>query len=425
MHNKATNSVTPQSHAAPNPRQRVESVDAFRGFTILLMVFVIAVAAAGYRNLPHEARWFGSLPVSTWLHAEAGWDEFAGEMQERGLTPAETLALPEARLRNVGCTVTDLVAPFFVFIVGVCIPLSRSRRGGDWWRHVLSRTGMLIGAGVLYISLILGLSWWWGILQAIGIAYLMGAGVMKLPPWGRWAAIFGVLAVHGLMSHYTHWWLHFGETDRPFWTISQIFGSWQKPLTVHCKPWVSISYGAMTMIGVLVGEAVATRDSRRIVRQCLLTGAVFTAIGLAVHQIGLATGRTGLCFNKPDVTSSYAMFASGVGALTFLLFYWLVDMRGLKGWCAPLNVLGANALLAYFMQIIMRLAFRALQIEPLFAGQPNEMLQRWASAFDAPVWRAFLLDKTGWNGMLWGFIWTGCLWLIIRCCNKRGIYWKL
>ena len=205
----------------------------------------------------------------------------------------------------------------------------------------------------------------------------------------------------------------------------QIFGSWQKPLTVHCKPWVSISYGAMTMIGVLVGEAVATRDSRRIVRQCLLTGAVFTAIGLAVHQIGLATGRTGLCFNKPDVTSSYAMFASGVGALTFLLFYWLVDMRGLKGWCAPLNVLGANALLAYFMQIIMRLAFRALQIEPLFAGAPSEMLERWASAFDAPVWRAFLLDKTGWNGMLWGFIWTGCLWLIIRCCNKRGIYWKL
>lgn len=408
-----------------SPRGRVESIDAFRGFTIFLMVFVIAVAAAGYRNLPQQGCWFGSLPVSTWLHAEAGWDLFAERMQERGLSANQIAALPEASLRNVGCTVTDLVAPFFVFIVGVCIPLSRSRRGRDWWRHVLSRTGMLIGAGVLYISLILGVSWWWGILQAIGAAYFMGAAVTKLPSWGRWAAIFGVLAFHGVMSHYTHWWLHFGETDRPFWTIGQIFGSWQKPLTVHCRPWVSISYGAMTMIGVLVGEAVASRESRRVVRQCLVTGFVFTLAGLAVHQFGLSTERVWLCFNKPDVTSSYAAFSSGVGALTFLLFYWLIDMRGVRLWASPLNVLGANALLAYFMQIIMRLAFRALQIEPLFSGQPNETLERWASAFSSPAWKSFLLDKAGYNGVAWGLIWTACLWLIIRWCNKRGVYWKL
>jgi len=408
------------------PRKgRVESIDVFRGLTIFLMVFVIAVAAGGYRGLPQRASWFGSLPVSTWDHAEVGWDEFTEAQAAHGLTAEQVAQLPEARLRNVGCTVTDLVAPFFVFIVGLCIPLSKGRRGPDWWRHVLSRTFGLIFAGVIYMSLILGLSWWWGILQAIGVAYFMGAACLRLPRWGRWTAVFGLAALHIVMSHWAPWWLHFGETTRPFWSVAHPFGSWTKPFIVHCRPWVSISYGVMTMIGVLVGEAVAERERSGIVRRCLLVGVLFTAIGLAIHQTGLATGCTELCFNKPDVTSSYAFFASGVGALVFLLIYLVVDVKGWSGWAAPLKVFGANALLAYFMQIIMRLGFRAFGVEDLFAGKANPTLTQWADLSSSPLWKSFLLDKTGWNGMLWGLIWTACLWLIIRGCNKRGWYWKL
>jgi predicted acyltransferase len=419
--------MTPQDSAnTPRPlRVRVESVDAFRGLTILLMIFVIAVAAEGYAPLPQTMSWFGSLPVSTWNHAEAGWERFAEEKKSAGLTAEQIHQLPEARLKNVGLTVTDLVAPFFVFIVGIAIPLSKGRRGQEWWRHVLLRTAMLILAGVLYISLILGLSWWWGILQAIGVAYFMGAASMKLSRPGRWAAITALLALHIAMSHYFTWWLHFGDTPDPFWTISQIHGSWAKPLTLHCRPWVSLSYGVMTMIGVLLGEAVAGGVRKEITRTAIRIGSVFTLAGFTLHTAGLITGATGLCFNKPDVTASYAMFASGVGAFVFLLMFYAMDIRGWKKWAYPLTVFGANALLAYFMQIIMRIFFRALHIEPLFAGQPNDMLQQWASLLNSPVWNTFLLDKTGYSGMLWGAIWTCCLWLIVRYCNMRNIYWKL
>ncbi len=407
------------------PRARVESIDVFRGLTILMMVFVIAVAAGKYKNLPQQGHWFGSLRVSTWNHADMGWENFAEEQKAAGLTDEQINALPEANLKNIGCTITDLVAPFFVFIVGLCIPLSGARRGSAWWRHVLSRAGMLIAAGVLYISLILGLSWWWGILQAIGIAYLMGAASMKLPRWGRWTAVFGVLALHMAMSRYTVWWLHFGDTAQPFWTISQIYGSWAKPLIVHCRPWASISYGAMTMIGVLVGDAIVTRQKTAIVRQCLLAGCVFTALGYLIHSYGLSSGNTWLCFNKPDVTASYAMFTSGIGALVFLGFYYLVDVWGVKSWASPLRVFGANALLAYFMQIVIRIFLRALQIEPLFSGEPNQTIQDWASLIACPRWNAFFLDKSGYNGVLWGLIWTFSLWLVIRWFNKRDLYWKL
>jgi predicted acyltransferase len=284
---------------------------------------------------------------------------------------------------------------------------------------------MLILAGVLYISLILGLSWWWGILQAIGVAYFMGAASMKLPRTGRWVAIAALLSFHVIMSHYVGWWLHFGDTPEPFWTISRLDGSWAKPLILHCRPWVSISYGVMTMIGVLVGEAVAGGKRMEITRAGILAGVVFTLAGFALHTAGLYTGATEFCFNKPDVTASYAMFASGVGALVFLLMYYVIDVRGWKKWAYPLKVFGANALLAYFMQIIMRIFFRALRLEPLFGGQPNDMLREWASLTSFSAWSSFLLDKSGYNGVLWGLIWTFCLWLIVRYCNERDLYWKL
>jgi predicted acyltransferase len=404
---------------------RVESVDAFRGLTILVMVFVIAVAAADYRPLPQVMSWCGSLPVSTWNHAEVGWDRFVEQKKESGLTDEQINQLPETKLKNVGLTATDLVAPFFVFIVGIAIPLSRNRRGREWWSHVMVRTFMLVVAGVVYISLILGLSWWWGILQAIGVAYFMGAASMKLSRAGRWIAIFLLAAFHIFMSHYVGWWLRFGDSPDPFWTISQLHGSWAKPLTIHCRPWVSLSYGIMTMIGVQLGETVAGGGRKEIMRMSLLVGGMFTAAGFGLHLAGLETGAAWLCFNKPDVTASYALCSSGLGAFVFLLLYYVIDVRGWKRWATPLRVFGANALLAYFMQIIMRIFFRALHVETLFAAQPNDTLRQWAALFPSPVWSSLFLDRSGYNGVLWGLIWTLCLWLIVLYCNKRDIYWKL
>jgi predicted acyltransferase len=387
------------------------------------MVFVIAVA--GYHDLPQKFSWFGSLPVSTWHHAEVGWEEFVAQQEAAGRTATDIASLPEARLRNVGLTVTDLVAPFFVFIVGVAIPLSRARRGSEWWKHVITRTGMLILAGVMYISLIFGLSWWWGILQAIGVAYFMGAASMKLSPRNRWLAIGGVLLLHVFLSQNLDWWLRFGETSAPFWTVANPAGSWAKPLTIHCRPWVSISYGVMTMIGVMLGEAVASGDHRRITRQALVIGFSFVIGGYLIHLIGLITGHTALCFNKPDVTSSYAMFASGAGSLLFLAMYAVIDLWKIRRWTYPLTVFGTNALLAYFMQILMRLGFRALGIEPFFSAKPNATITAWAGTFDSPWWSSLLLDKTGYTGIFWGLLWTGCLWCIILYCNKKNIIWKL
>ncbi len=439
---------------APQRKARVESIDAFRGFTIFAMILVIQVA--GYKHLPLTFPHLGSAPVSTFKHASedgepeewAFWEgrevsreyvearivaregntytvEIPAREQEttrtysgvkvrhaKPLKPGDRIFahFPGAAAAHVnrpqeeitprfqgfgnGCTFTDLVAPFFVFIVGMCIPLSRQRRGGEWWHHVGVRTIGLILAGVLYISLILKLSYWWGILQAIGVAYFMGAASMFLPPVARWALVAGIAVAHGWLTIHVPWWVELGDKSRPFLTIARLDGDPLRPLTVHCTPWASVSYGMITIIGTLLGDAIVTRDRRQIARRALLIGIPLTVLGYLLHQFGFP-------MNKDYVTSSYSLFTAGIGALCFLLFYWPIDVWGVKRWAIVFNVFGANALLAYFLQPIVRIFMQALGLYPFFTS------------------------KVGWNGMAWGLLWTFILWGVVWYCNRSNIYWKL
>src|SRR5690348_10707339 len=79
--------------AAPPPR--LASLDAFRGFTIAGMIFVIMVA--GYKNLPQTFPAFGSAPVSTWKHAGEDfeteeWAHWKGDRTYRQAKVVQVLA---------------------------------------------------------------------------------------------------------------------------------------------------------------------------------------------------------------------------------------------------------------------------------------------------------------------------------------------
>ena len=426
-------------------KKRIESIDAFRGFTIFAMIFVIQVA--GYKYLPLTFPHFNSAPVSTFKHAgEDGepeeWAFWEGKsvstkyqeakiqkkisnriydvaivdgkgakvktfdtvpvMHAKPLYKGDKIiaimrakgGVPEFRGIGNGLTFTDWVAPFFVFIVGLCIPLSKQRRGAEWWKHVGYRTIGLIIAGVIYISLILKTSYWWGILQAIGVAYFMGAACMKLSALKRWIAVALIALVHGYMSWHFSWWLELGDKTRPFLTIVQRMGDPLRPLTVHCTPWASISYGLITVVGTLLGDAIVTRDPKKIIRQCLLLGVVFCGIGYLLHLYQAP-------MNKDYVSPAYSIFTSGLGALFFLAFYLVIDVWGIRFWAWPLNVYGSNALLAYFMQPVVRIFIVALG----FYG--------------------FLGGLSGWSGVWGGFLWTMLLWCVVLWCNIKNLYWKL
>lgn len=453
----AAASSTPQ---AAGTGKRLMSLDAFRGFTIFGMVFVIAVAAGGYQweanPLPMHRPWFSleTLPISTWFHADQGFNVWAkaqvdaevarqtAEGIDAKVAREQALAAirvtPEHHMRNVGLTITDLVAPWFVFIVGACIPLSRAKRGPTWWYHVMKRTLMLIIAGMLYISLVIKqVAPWWGVLQAIGIAYLCAALASRLSTPLRWASVF-VLGIGNIaMSLSFPWWTEawetpYGAAAPAFGTLSNPGGDWLRLMTIHCQPWLSVSYGTMAIIGLLLGDALVTGEPRRIISRCLLLGGLFTALGLGLHEVGMRMGEPMLAMNKPDVTTSYAYAAAGMGALCYLLFYVIIDRWNWRLWAWPFIVLGVNPLLAYFMMIIQRrMIFEPLGLIDIFnrTGSANAFANNWAAwlgSADSPSQTVlWVLSKGGWGGVFWGLVWTVILTLIIHWCNKRQLFWRL
>src|SRR5512139_2734182 len=143
---------------------RLEPIDQYRGFAILLMV--LADYLVGVKIIP------------AWLkHAP-----------------------------NVGYTVIDLIAPLFVFAIGLTFGLSFRRRAARarlWptYEHFITRNLGLIGLGCL-LTLGGGLTGVyastvnWGLLQALGAAGLMALVVIRLPLIWRAAAGLALLAVY-------------------------------------------------------------------------------------------------------------------------------------------------------------------------------------------------------------------------------------
>jgi predicted acyltransferase len=233
------------------------------------------------------------------------------------------------------------------------------------------------------------------------------------------------------LTKYFPFWTTAFDSARPFGSLFNPNGDWLKPWVIHCRPWLSISYGTMAMIGVLLGDALATKNQRLIVTRGLLVALGFMSIGYAIHKIGFVTGQLSLCMSKPDVTTSYAFFTSGLGALTYIGFYYLIDVWKINLWAWPLMVFGMNPLLAYFTQILMRRAFESLGIIGFFnlPTADNTLVMNWAMFFGvngqpSPEVLHFFA-KGGYHGVRWGLIWTFCLWLVVLYCNKKNIYWKL
>ncbi len=157
----------------PSPSPRVMSVDVLRGLTILLMVFV--------NDLGHAA--------PAWMHH---------------IRPA----------RADGMTLADIVFPFFLFIVGVAIPLAFERAeslGISRWAqfgHILIRSASLLILGVIELNSDedhrLG-SEIWATLAFICVL-LAWCVVPRVPGWKRNVLlalkIVGVLGLLGLLAIY-------------------------------------------------------------------------------------------------------------------------------------------------------------------------------------------------------------------------------
>ncbi|MCE5192676.1 MAG: heparan-alpha-glucosaminide N-acetyltransferase domain-containing protein [Candidatus Cryosericum sp.] len=267
------------------PRQRLESIDAFRGFSIVLMTLADYIA--------------GPAVVPAWLKH-----------------PSE-----------VGFTVIDIIAPMFITAIGLTFGLSfRGRLARDGLRktveHFLSRNLALIGLGALFTTLgnISGAEVDpsnWGLLQAIGVAGLITLVFIRMPVRLRWLAGLLLLAVYQVLLS-------------GFWLFSVASST-------HGGLIGALSWGAMLIMATALGDMF--HDAPRGRRW-------FPWIGIAMLGLGLLLAP-GVPISKHRVSASYVLLSLGISAIIFWCFHLAEQRFGHAS--ALLVTWGRNSLILYLL----------------------------------------------------------------------------
>ena len=342
---------TTWAYVAATKTERVLAIDAFRGLTILVMIFVNTLAGA--RGMP------------AWMdHAPAGVD---------------------------GMTFPDVVFPAFLFIVGMSIPFAMAQReaAGDtgWrlWRHVLARAAGMLVQGVFmenaeegYNEQAMGMSihaWslmFYGCAIAVWAVYpLQYSSVARV---ARVLGALGLLAlaltfrggVDGAVRFAPQWWGILGLIGWAYLYASVAYraGQGRLPpllgLILGCVAyfclarsvgdhalWTAQAENAVHTSIALCGTVTAMIFFRR---KAPFAPALLLAMSLAAIAFLL---RPWFKISKIDATPSWALYSAAICVLLFAALYWLVDLRQWRGWTRLVQPAAASPLMTYLIPYIV------------------------------------------------------------------------
>jgi len=406
--------------------KRLLCLDIFRGVTIAGMIF--------FNNL---RAWTDSPRLPRLTHAE--WH---------------------------GCTLVDVIFPFFIFIVGVSTVFSlekRARTGeslGSLYRHLLSRTGALFLLGLVTGS---GLFLGWlfqaicppavtqksiwaiffspptgteayffslanlrimGVLQRIALVYLAVSLLLIHTRWRTQALVAGALLLlyWGLMS-LPGFPLEPGE-DLGAFIDRAVFGEahlWRYGQTWDPEGLLSTLPAIATgLCGALTGHWLQSERDRR---DKLIGLFLFGFFGIF---IGTAWDYS-FPLNKYLWTSSFVVYTAGYALMFLAFWYWLTEIKQLHPvWAQPLVWLGTNPLLAYCGAEIGGLALGVLYIGT--PAQHTHLISILFNALFGENWE--IVGQTGWRHPRWpSFAWATVyltFWtLLMGLLYRKRLFFKL
>jgi predicted acyltransferase len=286
---------------------RMLSLDAFRGLTIAGMILV---------NNP------GTWTAVYWPLRHAEW---------HGWTP------------------TDLVFPFFLFIVGVAITLALGTPRPGVHMKIVRRTLIIFALGVA-LNLLpptpLSSLRIPGVLQRIALGYFFAAIIFLHTGWKAQARI-----IVGLLLGYWVLMIAGGDQSRAG-NLAAILDRQLLPGHMYTPQYdpegilSTLPAIATTLCGVLTGHWL--RSMRAPFEK---VAGMFTA-GAAAIFLGWAW-NSWFPINKALWTSSYVLFTAGMALQLLALCYWLMDIQGYTRWAKPFVIYGSNALAVYALSSFM------------------------------------------------------------------------
>jgi predicted acyltransferase len=351
-----------------------------------------------------------------------------------------------------GCTPTDLVFPFFLFIVGAALAFAFAKYNDTLntssVKKVVTRsffiflTGLMLNAFPYYNTspnpeLTFGANWLvylenlriFGVLQRIALCYLVGA-LLAL-----WLHKPKKIIIAGVLLMFVHWLILtiFGGED-PFSKEGTIAGNIDVALVgiTHVYKGFGMPFDPEGLLGVLSGSATVLfgyligGHIRKSKEKITAVSDLYT-IGLI--SLGVAVVMSiFIPINKPLWTPSYVLYAGGWSVLMLSLFIYFIDIKEKEKIFFPFKALGLNPLFAFAMAAIMAKTLgRILRWETMVLqddGSMKEVTINAASWFYQNVCVA-LLGHNEWGSLLYALLYVSIFTGMAIFLYKKKIVIKL
>ncbi len=307
--------------------KRIASVDVLRGLTIVAMILV---------NTP--GTWSHVYPPL--LHAD--W---------HGYTP------------------TDLIFPFFLFIVGISISFAYKNKSNtaETYKKIIIRSLKIVGLGLF-------LGWFLpyvpffkpfselrlpGVLQRIGVVFLIAA-ILNLN--FNWKALLSI-AVIILVGYWI--WLGFIPLNGEPPTFDRAPNNWANYLDVKIfgnhtyKPdydpeglLSTLPSIVSAILGILIGKVLSDYKNNKLV--------VLSILGIGMIVLG-TIWNVWFPINKALWSSSFVLVTAGWGTLILGIVHYIMDEKQIK-FGTIFKYVGSNAIIIYFMSSFISKIFGIIKV---------------------------------------------------------------
>jgi predicted acyltransferase len=414
-------------------KERLISLDVFRGLTILLMTIV---------NNPGD--WGHVFPPL--LHAE--WN---------------------------GCTLTDLVFPFFVFIMGVAVPLAMpdKKYDGTTFNKILVRSLRMLCLGIFFnyfgkiqlfglegIPLLIG-----RLMITIAVGYaLMGNFNTKLKNIFAFSIllIYLVLAYSGIEAYQdvrlpgvlqriavvyfvvSLLYLKTSQKTQIITGVLLLLGYWVAMTLIpvpgigeanldkgtNLASWLDgvllkghMYRGTVTwdpegilstipsivngIIGLLIGQLLQLKIAKtEIAKKMIITGIALIIAGLLWNMV--------FPINKSIWTSSYVLYTTGLATTVLSILYYIIDIAAYKKGFKLFLIWGVNPMIVFFSSQIIPQALVMIQFEnPHKTGEQINLLSYLYGYGIAPFFSNPMMASFA-GALVYVAIWTFILWIFYK-----------
>jgi len=302
----------------------------------------------------------------------------------------------------------DLIQPFFMFIVGVAMPLSFARR-----KEKGDSLGVITKHAFIRAFLMLFLGWalycigpgkivfrFQNVLAQLGVTYLLAFAVIRKPVLIQAGfSVILILISEGLYRFFPV--EGFNQAFEP----GHNFGAWLNILISgkedggHWAMFNAIPTAAHTIWGVMAGQLLmSNKPAMKKVQFLVIAGVTGLVIGYGFSPVTPIIKRI--------ATSTFVFASGGWSLLALALCYWLIDIKKYQKGILFFTVVGMNPLFIYLFAHVGGARLIRKSMLPF-----SNLLFGW-------------MGKSGANAML-SVVVLSCLWYICFWMYKKKIFIRI